>query len=114
MPASGSTTSTVQDAKAWDAEWDEVTMRGLKAKLGIDAQFKSILTELKRRKVRLLHFERGGARSFWGGSVDKDTGAVKGTNRLGQLMHELMDTMAGDDTNEVAVEPSVLLNGPRV
>ena len=67
-------------------------MRGLKAKLATDPQFRSILAELKRRKLRLLHFERGGARSYWGGSLDKDTGAVKGKNRLGQLMHELMNS----------------------
>lgn len=103
---------TTFNATAWDNARDKVTMRGLKAKLATDLQFRSILTELKRRKLRLLHFERGGARSYWGGSLDKDTGAVKGKNRLGQLMHELMNsklyqvleatTPSTDNDNEAA------------
>ena len=75
------------------ARWIEVrepVMRtAVEARWEQDELFRRIL--VSTRGMQLLHFERAGARSFWGGSLDKQTGRIKGTNRLGTLMMERRD-----------------------
>jgi predicted NAD-dependent protein-ADP-ribosyltransferase YbiA (DUF1768 family) len=74
------------DRNKWDAERDRATLDALRSRLVVDSTFRTVLTEVHRRKIRLLHFERGGAKSYWGGSLNKDTGGINGVNRLGQML----------------------------
>jgi hypothetical protein len=60
------------------SKWDEngengeplklVAMRSiLEARYEQDAKFRAVLTAVRARSARLLHFERSGSKSFWGG-----------------------------------------------
>ena len=49
----------------------------------------------------LLHFERQGARAYWGGAVDKVSGEVLGRNRLGEMLMELRaELLAAHDEDD--------------
>ena len=61
----------------------------LEARWAQDELFRRVLEST--RGLHLLHFERASARSFWGGALDKQTGEIKGVNRLGELMMALRD-----------------------
>eukprot|EP00041_Stephanoeca_diplocostata_P024319 m.613055 g.613055 ORF g.613055 m.613055 type:complete len:288 (-) comp22500_c2_seq17:929-1792(-) len=56
-----------------------------------DATFRRILLETKRQGITLVHHERSGAKSFWGGSYKGGAAGVKGENMLGKMMMELRD-----------------------
>ncbi|MCA9710806.1 MAG: NADAR family protein [Myxococcales bacterium] len=80
------------DVARW-VEVRELVMRtAIEARWAQDELFRRIL--VSTRGLRLLHFERAGARSFWGGSLDATTGELQGTNRLGAIMTERRDRPA--------------------
>ena len=77
------------DRPRWDAMRLTVMTQGLQAVWAQHEDFRAILQEVKAQHKYLLHFERSGARSFWGGSVCKQTGQVRGQNHLGKIMMAL-------------------------
>jgi predicted NAD-dependent protein-ADP-ribosyltransferase YbiA (DUF1768 family) len=75
------------DAPAWDARRDDAMGAALQARHDVDPLFRAILAAVRAQGVTLLHFERCGARSYWGGSLKH--GAIQGSNTLGALMMRL-------------------------
>ena len=75
--------------KEWEAARDAAMMKILQARYDQDEVFRQILEATKALNVKLVHFERTGANSYWGGSV-KD-GVVQGRNRLGEMMMALRE-----------------------
>jgi predicted NAD-dependent protein-ADP-ribosyltransferase YbiA (DUF1768 family) len=77
------------DVARWASERDGATMQALRARLSCDASFREILAACDARQLQLLHFERGGDRSYWGGSIRSSDGSQVGQNRLGRMLMEL-------------------------
>lgn len=77
----------VLDVSAWDEARINIMWKLLLERLKSDETFRNILTGLQG--YRIMHFERSGRRSFWGG-VYKN-GAIEGHNMLGHMMMELSD-----------------------
>jgi predicted NAD-dependent protein-ADP-ribosyltransferase YbiA (DUF1768 family) len=84
------------DVARWESGLSEdVTWKLLTARAAVDEKFCEILEETRLQNVTLLHFERSGARSKWGGSLSKADGTtINGRNLLGQLMMKLRDQLA--------------------
>lgn len=76
------------DIQDWGRRSHGVMMAALTARAIQDSEFASILRLLRSMGVRLLHFERGGAKSYWGGSL-KDN-EIQGGNMLGKMMDTLV------------------------
>ena len=76
---------------AWDVAKVAVMEHLLLARLDKDDEFRSILMGSKGKY--LLHIERSGIKSFWGGSLNKTDQTLKGKNTLGELMMKLRETM---------------------
>uniref|UniRef100_A0A7S4K919 NADAR domain-containing protein n=1 Tax=Odontella aurita TaxID=265563 RepID=A0A7S4K919_9STRA len=74
------------DVVKWNRERDHAMEAIVRARFDEDEDFRKILQIVSRNGAYLLHFERSGAKSYWGGSVAKDTGRVQGNNALGELM----------------------------
>ena len=85
------------DVRRWNHTRDKATARALKARAKSDPIFGKILRETHKRRLYLLHFERGGEKSYWGGSIRKDTGQLVGNNRLGKLLMTLRKMMVEAD-----------------
>ena len=64
-------------------------MAALRARLSCDNLFRDILAAVHARQLQLLHFERAGAKSYWGGSIRKADGVQMGRNRLGEMLMQL-------------------------
>lgn len=77
------------DLDAWNAARDEATAAILAARHDQQPLFRSVLAST--RGLTLLHFERAGARSYWGGSLRTDDAQIQGENRLGLLLMALRD-----------------------
>jgi len=77
------------DVARWDAERDGAVLAALRARFAVDSLFREILAACHAKELHLLHFERGGAKSYWGGSVRKADGEQVGVNRLGEMLMEL-------------------------
>lgn len=58
-----------------------------------DILFQRVLDSTK--KMKLLHFERAGSRSFWGGNFSRENGNQVGQNQLGLLLMALRDNGSG-------------------
>lgn len=78
------------DVGAWDVAKVAVMEHLLRARWVSDPAFRSIL--IASQGKYLLHFERTGIKSFWGGSIDKKSGEIKGQNILGKMMMKLRET----------------------
>ncbi len=65
----------------------------IKARYEQDEDFRRILVTCRDRGVTLLHFERSGHKSFWGGSVSRDDGTIRGENQLGKIMMEVASSI---------------------
>jgi predicted NAD-dependent protein-ADP-ribosyltransferase YbiA (DUF1768 family) len=76
----------VLDQRLWSERRDEAQDRIITARLQGDPIFQSILVAIGTRKIRLVHFDRAGTKSYWGASINAQTGYVNGTNRLGRLL----------------------------
>ena len=68
----------VLDVRRWNSERDAATMAALRARHAVDGRFRAILAAVRARELQLLHFERGGVKSYWGGSVAKADGRLVG------------------------------------
>ena len=77
------------DVARWEQQRVPCMQAALEARWEQDDRFRTIL--LSTRGMRLLHFERAGARSFWGGSLRKSDGLPQGENTLGKLMTAIRD-----------------------
>ena len=75
------------DIKKWNSVRDEVMTKAVMARIEQDEEYKRILLRLKDMHVVLLHFDRGGSKSYWGGKY-KD-GEIMGENKLGKIMMDL-------------------------
>jgi ribA/ribD-fused uncharacterized protein len=85
------------DCAEWDRVRDDATMMALRARWLADPLFRHILLATRDLNLTLVHFERGGWRSYWGGTVIADN-IVVGANTLGRMLMELRDTQStGDD-----------------
>lgn len=89
-------------AKDWDAARDAAMFRILEARYANDPMFRKILHASKELGVVLLHYERSGAKAYWGGAVKE--GQIVGKNRLGEMMMLLRDGK-GLQEGEGAGEP---------
>lgn len=69
----------------WDNARVQVTAHLLRTRLKVDYEFRSIL---QNSEGDLLHFERTGAKSFWGGAIKHG-----GNNALGVLMMQLREEL---------------------
>ena len=77
------------DSDGWVERRVEIMAAALTARWDQQELFRAVLTST--RGLSLLHFERSGARSYWGGSLGRDSGAIQGENQLGRMMMELRD-----------------------
>ena len=84
------------DLAAWGALSDGVMWHALLCRACADGEFCAILLEVHAQGATLLHFERQGAQSYWGGNVGKASGIPQGRNRLGQMMMRLGARLAHD------------------
>ena len=75
---------------AWDVARVAVMEHLLRARFGSDGEFRSILSASQGKY--LLHFERSGRKSFWGGSLNKADQTPQGQNTLGKMMMKLRET----------------------
>ena len=74
-------------AADWDKVRVEAMMKVLQARYAADPMFRQILEATLKSNILLLHYERSGAKSYWGGAV-KD-GEIVGENMLGRLLMTL-------------------------
>jgi hypothetical protein len=79
------------DVVTWNRARVAVMEHLLLARWVKDDKFRSILMGSKGKY--LLHFERLGRNSFWGGSLNKTDQTPQGKNTLGQMMMQLRETM---------------------
>eukprot|EP00933_Yihiella_yeosuensis_P032906 TRINITY_DN26588_c0_g1_i2.p1 TRINITY_DN26588_c0_g1~~TRINITY_DN26588_c0_g1_i2.p1 ORF type:complete len:305 (-),score=66.32 TRINITY_DN26588_c0_g1_i2:394-1308(-) len=77
------------DKQGWSAIEDGVMWKALCSRASVDEDFCKILREVHVQGAILLHFERSGAKSYWGGSLDKSSGQQRGCNRLGEMLMAL-------------------------
>jgi predicted NAD-dependent protein-ADP-ribosyltransferase YbiA (DUF1768 family) len=83
------------DVAAWGATRRAVMHEAVVARCAQDARFASILRAARAAGIRLVHFERGGIKSYWGGTVDWDSaeGRVRGENVLGEIMAVVAESL---------------------
>jgi ribA/ribD-fused uncharacterized protein len=74
-------------AADWDKKRNEAMMDILQARYDSDPMFRQILEATLKANILLLHYERSGAKSYWGGAV-KD-GEIVGENMLGRMLMQL-------------------------
>ena len=84
----------VLDQKAWLAKRDATMRKILEARARSDARFRAILSRTDELNIYLLHFERQGAKAYWGGCGGTGSDPVKGANRLGELMMDVRRRLA--------------------
>ncbi len=82
------------DVARWICERDGATMAALRARLACDSTFREILAAVYANELQLLHFERSGAKSYWGGNIRKADGVKVGRNRLGEMLMQLAEESA--------------------
>ena len=78
------------DVASWSAAADAVMLEALASRWKVDDVFRRVLRETARQGIRLVHFERSGAKSYWGGGI-KEGPTVVGRNRLGEMLEGLRD-----------------------
>ena len=94
------------DLAAWDGLADAVMWSALVARSRCDGDFARVLVEATAQGVTLLHFERSGARSYWGGSLSKADGRPQGRNRLGEMLMALGEWLAAEGQQHAAPQPA--------
>lgn len=78
------------DVGQWNAVRDEEMLKIMKYRFENEGLFKMIMMEISKKKITLLHFERSGKRSYWGGAIRKEDHQIVGRNRLGEMMMSLV------------------------
>ena len=96
------------DAARWDAARSGAVLAALRARYEVDAPFREILAACHAKRLYLLHFERGGAKSYWGGSIRKADGERVGANQLGCMLMELAATSGTAEAITSEVPKAVL------
>jgi predicted NAD-dependent protein-ADP-ribosyltransferase YbiA (DUF1768 family) len=76
------------DQSRWSDVREDAQQRIIDARLQQDALFRSILLVIGTRQIRLVHFDRSGMNSYWGATVNLQSGVTTGSNRLGILLME--------------------------
>jgi len=79
----------VLDLEKWDAVRVDIMEEIIIARIKSDSLFQHILKQTKQKNMLLLHFERSGKNSFWGGSYKM--GVIRGHNILGKIMMKLRE-----------------------
>jgi predicted NAD-dependent protein-ADP-ribosyltransferase YbiA (DUF1768 family) len=79
----------VLDVQRWESERGAAMEEAVRARLACDKSFEDALVATGNKT--LLHVERSGRHSEWGGCLDGATGMVVGRNKLGLLMMRLRD-----------------------
>ena len=97
------------DTKTWNRHRDQIMYKGILERYKGDPIFKKILDIVARENLWLVHYDRS-ASSYWGGKKSRKTGEWVGTNALGQIMMNIiqsphLDAVAADaaDATDVAV-----------
>lgn len=80
-------TGALLNINKWNKVRDEVTRKAVLSRYNSDPTYKKIIDRINQKNIYLLHFERTGPKSYWGGSY-KD-GQIRGENKLGQIIMEL-------------------------
>lgn len=81
--------NAVLDVDAWNDRRVDLMQAAVAARWEQQPLFRAVLESTQG--LELLHFERAGARSFWGCSISRKTGEVQGENMLGRLLMERRD-----------------------
>ena len=71
----------------WNEAAPKIMAQILRARYRADALFRHILAQTHRHQIYLLHFERSGAKSVWGGCLKNRE--IHGQNLLGHLLMKL-------------------------
>ena len=88
----------ILDTPAWLGARERAMRTICEARWQQDAIFRRVLLAVKAKGWRLLHFERSGPRSFWGG-FEKE-GRVEGRNALGKILMALATREGGEARSE--------------
>jgi predicted NAD-dependent protein-ADP-ribosyltransferase YbiA (DUF1768 family) len=81
------------DSACWEERRVAVMQAALDARWEQDTLFCEALCSTAG--MQLLHFERAGARSFWGGSLRRADGLQQGENQLGKMLMVLRERSEG-------------------
>lgn len=79
----------ILDISLWNSNRENIMYEIVKARWEQDPLFRNILRAIQAREWELLHFERAGVKSFWGGVISKKTGKICGKNVLGELLMKI-------------------------
>ncbi len=79
----------VLDVDEWERQRLSVARTIVEARWTQQSLFRGVLESTD--KLTLLHYERGGAHSFWGGNLRKSDATLQGQNTLGELLMSLRD-----------------------
>ena len=90
------------DTSAWMETRDRAMHAICEARWQQDPTFRKVLRAVVARGWYLLHFERSGSRSFWGG-FEKE-GRIEGRNALGEILMGLATRHSGEEEVECAVD----------
>ena len=81
------------DTEKWNKNSEKIMYDALVARSLVDEEFNDILKNSYKENYYLLHFERSGKKSEWGGAIEKETGNIVGKNRLGILLMILREKL---------------------
>jgi hypothetical protein len=74
------------DSTTWNRVQDTVMSVAIRARSSVDPLYTAALKQSAQGDWLWLHFDRSGAKSYWGGHVSKETGEWKGRNRRVELL----------------------------
>ena len=81
------------DIEKWNKNRNQIIYKALVKRSKVDNTFRDILINTYHENYYLLHFERSGKKSYWGGSIEKDTGNLVGENKLGIMLMMIRDEL---------------------
>ena len=64
----------VLNMEKWNKQQENLMRELVRARAAADPLYRQVLRKAARDNVALLHFDRGGAKSDWGGNVSRATG----------------------------------------
>lgn len=82
--------NTCIDVAYWNSLSYQCMYQLVQARVSCDDTFHSILKKYRGDGKRLYHFERSGAKSYWGGFFKNDTSEWVGQNNLGRIMEKVV------------------------
>ena len=84
------------DTEKWNKNSEKIMYDALMARSLVDEKFNDILKNSYEENYYLLHFERSGKKSEWGGAIEEETGNIVGKNRLGILLMILREELVSN------------------